>query len=72
MTQLEIEANPHHSWCVKDVAAYWGVSEGKVYDLINSGLLTAVCIGRCLRVKGYAIEAFEKRHQKVSPAKLST
>jgi excisionase family DNA binding protein len=63
MTRQDILADPDRSWCVKEVAAYWGVSEATVRGLIKKGALDYFMVGGCVRVKGQWIQSYEQMNR---------
>lgn len=42
---------------VRGVMAYLGMGRTRVYEMIRSGEIPAVCIGRCIRVNKHALNS---------------
>lgn len=47
-------------WNAEDLAARWGVRESHVYRLAREGAIPSVRLGRYVRFRPDAIEAFER------------
>ena len=52
---------PRALYKVEDAAALLSVSKSRVYELIRSGQLQAVTVGRSRRVPGVAVDAYVER-----------
>jgi excisionase family DNA binding protein len=60
MTRFDIQKDPDRHWSVKEVAEYFSVSEDVIYGLVYKGTIEAISVGRCIRVRGSAIQAYEQ------------
>ena len=52
----------YHS--VREVARYFGVSRGKIYELVKSGSLAHTMLNGLIRISKKDIENFEKRNHR--------
>ncbi|MCL2468902.1 MAG: excisionase family DNA-binding protein [Alphaproteobacteria bacterium] len=60
MTVISVPASPARHFTVQSLAKYWGVSTSHIYNLIHSGSIRYMRIGKAIRIPTDFIKEYEE------------